>query len=356
MPSSIRSTRALLAAFAALSGFLSFSNAQSVATTPVGAMTYSFPATGVGQTASTYIAIPLNNPSIYSGPVASLTGTTLTFAGTPFTTGQLAQAGSPYFARIATGAQAGRTVLVTANTANSITVDVTDRSSQTTNLDLGGFAVAAGDRIEIIVGDTLASFFGDNTGGNPLTFSGGTFLSNADTVSIYNKGTAKFDTYFYSTTAGYWRLSNVNANANNTVLYPENGVGILRRASRPVVSFTVLGDVPSVKPITKVTTNSSIFSSIRVPAPVTLAQLQLSNWTKSNFVSSADTLSLYNPTTGRFDVYFQRADNNQWRKSGGGTVDQSALVIQPEAIVGFLKRGTVSGATSYLSYPLPYTL
>ncbi|MBC8009882.1 MAG: TIGR02597 family protein [Burkholderiales bacterium] len=350
-----RSTLTLLAAFAALGGFFSFANAQSVATTPVGAMTYSFAATG-GSPVTSYMAVPLNNPSVYSGPVASLSSTTVTFAGTPFSAGQLAQAGSPFFARISTGAQAGRTVLITANTTNSITLDVTDHSSQTTNLDASGFAVAVGDRIEVIVGDTLASFFGDNTSGNPVIFPSTAFLSSSDTLSIYNKATAKFSTYFYSTTLGYWRLSNSTVNANNTVLYPEDAVGILRRANRLATSITVLGEVPAVKPLTKITSASSVFASIRVPAPMTLAQLQLANWTKSNFLSSADTVSIYNSATGRFDVYFQRADNSQWRKSGGGTVDQSSLVIQPDSVVGYLKRGSVSEATSYLSSPLPYTL
>lgn len=355
MPSSIRSTRALLAAFAALSGFLGFSNAQSVATTPVGAMTYSFPATTAVTT--TYISVPLTNPTVYSGPTASSTSTTITFSGTPFTAGALSAAGSPFFARIATGAEAGRMVLITANTANTITVDVSDKSSQTTNLDTASFAVAAGDRVEIVVGDTLASFFGDNTASNPLTFVGAGILANADTISIYNKITAKFETYFFNTTAGYWRSSTVNANANNLVLYPEAAIGITRRASRPLVTLTTLGEVPVVAPATKTLgANGVVYVSTRYPVDRTLGQLTFNNWTKGTILGNSDTISIFNPTTAKFDTYFQRSADSQWRKSTATTVDASSTVIPAGSMIAILRRGTLATPATFVSTPLPYSL
>jgi uncharacterized protein (TIGR02597 family) len=355
MPSSIRSTRALLAALAALGGFLSLSNAQSVATTPVGAMTYSLPATSANT--QSQFSVVLSNPAVYSGAVSAVGTNTITVSGTPFTAGGLAQAGSPYFVKITSGAQAGRSVLVTANTTSQLTVDTSDNSSQVTDLNLSGFAVAAGDKIEVVVGDTLASFFGDNTGGNPLIIVGGTAALSADVVGIFNKVTSKSDVYFFSTTLGYWRSSTSTVNQNNLVLYPESAYSMTRRSGRPASSFTVLGEVPKLAQKIKTTgSTKTIFTTTSFPANTTLGQLNLTNWTKSNSQLTADTIGIFNPVTSKNDVYFQRLDNNQWRKVGDTVTDQSGLVLPAGGAVTILKRAAVSGSTSYITAQLPYSL
>jgi uncharacterized protein (TIGR02597 family) len=349
------SRRLLGAGALALASALVSAQAQSVATTPVGAMTYSFPATTAVTT--TYISIPLTNAAVYTGPVASVTANVITFSGTPFAANGLTGAGNPHFARIATGAQAGRTILITANTTNSITVDTTDNSSQTTALTTSGFAVAANDRIEIIVGDTLASLFGDGTAGNALVFVGGTISGNSDTVAIYNRSTAVFDTYFFSTSSSFWRKSNVSTNANSLVIYPESAIAITRRASRPATSLVLTGDVPAVSVKTKTLgSNSAFYTSTRYPTDVTLGALNLSNWTKANISGQADTIAIYNSSTAKFDTYFQRADNNEWRLSGGPTTNQSGVNIPAGAMIVVLRRGTLSGVSTFTSSAIPYTL
>jgi uncharacterized protein (TIGR02597 family) len=360
MPSHIRSTRALLAALAAVGGFLSLSNAQSVATTPVGAMTYSLPATGTSAVNSQF-AVVLSNPAVFSGAVSAVGTNTITVSGTPFTAGGLAQVGSPYFVKITSGAQAGRSMLVTANTTSQLTVDTTDNTTAATDLTTSGFAVAAGDKIEVVVGDTLASFFGDNSGGNPLILVGGGSAFAADTVGIYNKTTSKFDAYFFSTTLGYWRHSSSTTNANNLVLYPENAYSMTRRASRPASSFTVLGDVPKVSQKIKITPSVSgtktLFTNLSFPANTTFGQLNLTNWTKNNSSFTADTIGIYNSLTAKNDVYFQRSTDSQWRKVGDTTTDQSGVVIPAGTPITVLKRAAVStGPTSYLAAQLPYSL
>jgi uncharacterized protein (TIGR02597 family) len=331
------------------------SNAQTVTTVPVGAMTYTFPATT--QVTTTYISIPLTNPSVYTLPVASLTANTITFSGTPFPAGGLAQTGSPFFARIATGSQAGRTILITANTTSAITVDSTDHSSQTTALDTSGWAVAVGDRIEIIVGDTLADLFGDGSLSKPLLFVGAAIAGQSDTVSIYNRTTAKFDTYYYNTTAGYWRSSTVNANANLTTVYPSNGLVITRRSGRSAVSLVVTGAVPSIPPLIKSTgSNVVVYVTTGYPIDLTLAQLNLVNWTKAIIAGQADTLSVYNTSTSKFDTYFQRSDTSLWQKSGAGSADQSATVLPAGSVVAILRRASITAGASFSYTPLPYSL
>ena len=331
---------------------------QNATTTPVGAMTYSFPATT--SLTSSYISVPLTDSTVYSGAVQSFTSTTLTFSGTPFTAGAFAQAGSPYFVRFQSGVQAGRILLVTANTANTVTLDVTDNSGQTTNQDASGFSVAANDTVQIFPGDTLASFFGTAVDVNgyltTVALKGGSGVLQADTVSIYNRIYARQDAYFFSTTLGYWRSTASTANQNSTILYPNTSFGISRRSGRPALSFTVLGDVPSVTPKIKTPGGSqAVYGSNPYPVDMTLGTLSLTNWTKSNSVLSADTINIYNPTLAKMDTYYQKLDGT-WRKSGDAVTDRSSLSIPAGSFLGFLKRGSVSGATSFLSSPLPYSL
>jgi uncharacterized protein (TIGR02597 family) len=339
-----------------LAAMTASASAQSVTTTPVGAMTYTVPATGASS-ATTLFTAPLLNSPTYSGAITGVTATTVTFAGTPFTSGGLVVAGAPYFARIISGAQAGRTILITANDASTITLDTTDNSSQTTSLLASAFSVAAGDKVQIIAGDTLATFFGDNTSGNPVAVTAGTSVLNADTINIYNKNTGKSDLYFFSTATSAWRASNSAANKNSVILYPENAFGITHVASAGSFTFTVAGQVPSVAPLVKVTgSGSTIQSGTSYPTDLTLAQIVIPNWTKGTNVLNADTISVFNSSTGKFEIYLQRSSDSLWIKSGGGTTDRSATVIPAGSSYRISKLAAVSDATSFVSIPLPYSL
>ena len=330
--------------------------AQTATTTPVGAMTYTLAATT--QVTPTYLSIPLTNSPAYSGVVETVGTNTLSFSGTPFTNGAYAQVGTPYFLRFQSGAQAGRTILVAANSTSTLTVDVTDNSSQATNLNTSGFAVAAGDKFQIFPGDTLSGFFGDNSQANPLLIVGATALLSADTVSIYNKSTAKFDAYYFNTTLGYWRPSaNPVSNKNNVILYPENTIIVSRRAGRAALSFTVTGEVPNVPPLTKVTGNMMpSYASLRYPVDMTLGTLNLTNWTKSNGVLGADVLSIYDSSTAKSVGYYQKLDGT-WRKVGDAVNDQSSVTIPAGVGVVLARRSAaVSLSTSFISNALPYSL
>ncbi len=353
-----RRMKKLLPLFLAAAAVLTHSAfGQTATTTPVGAMTYTLPATS--SLTSNYLSVPLTDSPVFSGAVQSFGATTLTFSGTPFVAGALAQSGAPHFLRFQSGTQAGRTILITANTANTVTVDVTNNSGQATNLDASGFSVAANDAVQIFQGDTLASFFGSSVDANGyltgVGLKGAAGVLSADTVSIYNRIYAKHDAYFFSTALGYWRSSTSTVNQNGVILYPDTSFGITRRASRPALSFTVLGDVPVVAPKIKTAgNNQAVYGANPFPVDMTLGTLNLSNWTKANSVLSADTLNIYNSTLAKMDTYFQKLDGT-WRKSGDANTDKSSFVIPAGSLVGFLKRGTVSGASSFLSSPLPYT-
>jgi hypothetical protein len=397
------------------------------------------PATGVGQNSTSYFSLPLTSDPSYTGFVAAVTAdnkgsySIISVAvdannPAPWTAGSLATAAAPYFVKILSGQEIGRIMKVTANTTSSLTLDVTDNSSQTVGLTTSGFsvtpgAVGVGDTFEIFSADTLGSVFGENTtqaatwtgttmtvtlsAANPaimvgatvtgtgiatgttvtaisgtsltlsaatttsesgvtLTFSGlllngSSSLFTADTVSIYNPALFRWQTYFFNTASGvgYWELSGTTTNANNTILYPYGALTITRRPNEAATAIAVTGRVAEVPIITKTTGNNAIvYGSTDYPADLTLSQLQLgANWNKGSSVFTADTISIWDAALLRFDTYYQLSDST-WRKSGNSSTDQSSFVIPTGSAIGLLKRGTVSGAASFLPTvsTLPYSL
>lgn len=355
MPTRFRPALLGLMAITQLATFPLTAAGESSTTVPVGVMRYTFPATT--QVTTTYISMPLTNAAVYSARVTAVGANTITFAGAPFTAGELALPGSPFFAKIASGAQVGRTIRVTANTANVLTLDTTDNSSQTVALNAAGWAMAEGDRVEVIVGDTLASFFGDGSEDNPLKLVGSTSSLTSDNVGFYNKSTGKIESYYFNTTLGHWRSTTNALNRNDSVLFPEAAINITRRGGRPAISLSVIGSVPEGEPLTKVTGGTTtVFTGSRYPVDVTLGQLSFSNWNKGLSPLNSDSISLYNPTTGRFDAYYQRSDNNQWIRVGGGSVDRSNQIIPAGSGMNITKRGIVSAESSMLSTNMPYSL
>jgi len=322
------------------------------------------PATGPGVNSTSYLSAPLSNDPVYTGVVSAVTANTITVADSPapWTANQFATAGSPFFVKFlvpnpaVAGAnlEAGRTIFVTANTTNTLTLDTTDNSSQTVALTTTGFNVQVGDSFEVFPGNTLTSLFGDTT--QNLVLNGGTSILQADTVSLYNAALLRFQSYYFNTTAGYWELSGSSANANNTIVYPYVGFELTRRANEAALSLVVTGRVAEVSRLIKTPGSGSvIYDSTGYPVDLTLSELQLGpNWVEGSSVLSADTLSVWDASLLRFDTYFETTSNT-WLKSGGGATDQSSVVIPAGTTVVFLKRAAVSGATSYLQPALPYS-
>jgi hypothetical protein len=213
----------------------------------------------------------------------------------------------------------------------------------------------AGDRFEVAPNNTIASIFGDNAP-KPLALVGGAIEAQADQVSLYNPRTFTWEYYYFDTGANQWVKSGFTGDAGKTLIQPDEAVVIVRRANRSAVDLTVLGNVPTIAPLTKVEGNNKPkFVSSRYPVPVTLSQLNFgASWARANSAVKGDTLSLWNDAGQRWEAYYQRLDGT-WRKSGD-SVDQSALTILPGTVIGIVKRGDVAGATSFLSSPVPYSL
>jgi uncharacterized protein (TIGR02597 family) len=338
------------------------SASTSVATTGYGYKTLNLSATGL-QSVTSYVSIPLTNPPTYSSGVATVSGSaTLTVAGTPWTSGQFAAAGSPYFLKFTTGLQAGRSLLITANTGNSLTVDITDQSSQSTGLDAAGFAVQPNDSFEIVAGETLSSFLGDGSANNPVLLKKAANAFTAETVSIYQPTLSRSLSYYFNSNTNVWTCSTVAGSQNNLTLYPGTVLCITRKSGDAALGILNTGNLPDVAPLTKtVGSSGNIFASTRYPVDMTLANLSFTGWVKGTSAFNTDAIAVWDQPTARFYSYYQLPDTvvngtvvpGQWRRSGDTVSDYSSFLLPGGTGFQITKRASVSGASSYLLLPLP---
>lgn len=319
---------------------------------------------------TSYLSLPLTREATYTGAVASVTANTISVddAPAPFTT-SLATAAAPYFVKFLSGSEAGRVLLVDANTTNTLTLDTTDHTTgSAVALTATGFSVETGDTFEIFPGDTLASVFGTGVAGSPLVLTGGTTLTVADEVALYTTVGAAAKVYFFNTVSGFWEASGtaVNAlgqaaaasklNANDTIIYPYSAFAVTRRANHPDTSLVLLGRITPVNASTKTVSRAGVYTSSHYASDIMLSQLKFgSNWEKGNTATTADTLSVWNSTTHAFDIYYQKPDST-WRKYGDNTTDQSSFTIPAGAVTTIHKLAVVTGAQAFLVSAMPYTL
>jgi len=296
---------------------------------------------------TTYTGHPLDIPGIYHGPIASVSGGTITMTSSPFTAGAFAQANSPYWLRVMTGAQAGRHALITANTANSITVDLTDGTSSPVALDANGWAMAVGDIIEIAPADTLASLFGG-------LLTGGASILSADTVSLWD-GT-RWVAFYYSTTQNTWlgQLTGTTSQSNR-VVRPDEAWAITRRSGRPALSVLQFGAVPVHPQLLRHPGGGSRMTSLRFPVPQPLSSFAFTGgpgiWLAADDESTADTIGRWTGTAWR--TYWELTDGT-WLQHGDTTsADQSMLMVQPGEALNVFRRNAASGPASFLSQPVP---
>lgn len=338
---------ALLTALAMLSLTAGNSSAQPTATVPVACMTYP-----VTSGARSSFGVPLFDLPIRTGFASTVTSNTIGVTDVNWTPNQFAAAGTAYFAAIRTGPQAGRTLLVVGNTANTLTLDVED-----TPLDASGFALSAGtDSIELFQGDTLGSLFGTSANASGILASGvkgGTTTQNADNIQLYEG--SGFVTYFFNTTVGAWvRNGGGTTNRNGLILYPDDGMLITRRG--PTGSLTFSGRVPSTRLLTKFSGGTTSVTAIRFPADTTLGGLNFGapgTWVTGSSASVADTVSVWSGSS--WIVYYKNL-SNQWVRSNGNGGNQGGLVIRSGTSIRVVKRGSATGSAAYFSQALPYGL
>lgn len=186
----------------------------------------------------TRISIPLERQAAYIGPVQGASSNVITVQGSPgwsvdefkFTESSQEET---YYVLFLSGNNAGRNYNVTANSANSLTVDVGTDSLST---------VASGDRIKVLPHWTLKSAFPDGAGvdASPNGFVRQSELLVQDNATA-GINLASVDTFYYSAT---WKgISDLNADAGEEILPPHKPLVI--RNKDTATSAVFVGVVPS---------------------------------------------------------------------------------------------------------------
>jgi uncharacterized protein (TIGR02597 family) len=323
-------------------------NAQTTATTdPVGFTTVTVRGKTTDARAFTTVVLPMERPDAFvgacTGAIFTLDAgrTVITFPSNIFTANQFTGTGNQHYLRLSNGDNAGEFSTIVGNTENSLTL-ADDLNS----------VLATSSTFAITPYWTLSTAL-PNGGG----LQGGTSATAADTVTIYNAnfvGTA----YFYNTSNNSWRVGLTAA--NNVLIPPGSGLGIERK--QPTAASIVLaGSVPLGASAVDVNGSNSgtatrytLVGSAYPLASKRLADIGLYTGNASTGVAggtsatAADTVTIYNPSTGVGTAYFYNTSNNSWRV--GLTLADNVTIPEGSAVLITRKNGR-SPFTWYIPQP-----
>jgi uncharacterized protein (TIGR02597 family) len=336
----------ILALIGTLSLTLSFDRAQAVTgiTSPVG-----FVSLTTLSNSDTIFSTPLAQPAVYQGSVSTLSSTTVTAGGTPgwTTNGFVYVAGTQsntYYLRFLTGAQAGSYYTVTANTANTLTLNLA-----------GGLLTGAapGDQFAVIPYWTLGTVFPASAAGT--AFKASTLFIRNTQIFFPNQTSeginfAAAAIYYYTNSAWQQAGSPSGTSANDTVLPPDSYVTI-RNPAGFTGSITVMGEVvttPQSTPLNSyATTAQDNAVAITYPVNLTLNNLGLAAAfvPSSIFVTNDQLLTYDNTVTGinksASAIYYYM--NGAWRESGqNSSTDFGTNPIQIGS--GFIVRKAINSS------------
>lgn len=314
--------------------------AASVATVPVGYFTVNIAGGTEAVPATTRFSVPLvDTPQAQGasgGPLSGLTSTSMTVADADWIDGALSTVQYPYAVRILSGARAGLTLKITANTTDTLTV---------AGVDLVALGVLAGDRVQLIPVDTLSTLFGAST------LTGATSAAAADVVYL---GANLLFGYYYNTTLGRWvSVSGPTIDRGNLAIMPDQVIHVVKKSA--AVSLTFTGRVPEAAFVTQVANTGNTYTHSGFPADTTLAGLALQNrvsgWVTAEAAGAADQVWL--PLGGTWISYYH--NGVQWQSATGPKINRDSVPVAAGTPILIAKQGITAGSAHFLN-PLPYTL
>jgi uncharacterized protein (TIGR02597 family) len=316
----------------------SYASAQEARSRPVGYLTQTILP---GQTRS--FSIPFDaDVSSLSSTVGKLTAVGMNYlesSAATWTPGAFTAPESPYFVRITSGAQAGRTfrIVTPANTATRLYIADDGLGLQSLALATG----ADGARFEILPADTLSTFFG--TGGD-LVLHGAASAAEADLVQVW--GGAAWLNFYYNTTWNRWARDTdtiSDPSRNHFLLRPDRGVMITRRGATPL-ELLVAGRVLNTpqRAFHSRSDNALTFLATMQARDVTLGELALQspdralNWRGSTDAAQADLVIVWSGSTW-FSFYYHTG-NARWQRVGDPS-DRNSYLIKAGTPVFVQRRG-----------------
>ena len=345
---SMNITRFSLAAVFASSVLLTGANGQTTATTdPVGFTTVNVRGKTTTAKAFTAAVLPMERADAYTGActgaVFSLDAgrTKITFPSNVFTANQFTGTGNQHYFRLSNGSNAGEFSTIVANTENSVTL-----------ADDLNVVLATTSTFSVTPYWTLSTALPAGGG-----LQGGTTPTAADTVTIYN---ANFvgTVYYYNSTAAQWKTG--ISNSDNVIIPPGSGLGIERKQSAPV-ALVLAGSVPLGTSAVDINgsvsgsaTRNTMVGSAYPLASRRLADIGLYTGNAATGVqgattpTAADTVTIYNPTTGVGTVYYYNTTAGVWRT---GLTDASNITIPEGAAVLVARKNGRAPFTWYIPQP-----
>jgi uncharacterized protein (TIGR02597 family) len=305
-------------------------SATEVVSAPVGFLQLTFPAS----TAST-LSLPLQKNPVAVGPITSVGTTTLSSANASWISGQFSAASNPYFVKIVSGAAAGRYFLITANTANQLTVEPRGTALSAT--------IVAGDRYQIIPARTLGLLFGTST----VPFLTNTDPTLADNIKLWS-GSA-WEIYYHNGTS--WLRKGNTAIKNDVVIYPDEGIVVVRRGTTPL-TLAFAGEASVIAERTEVIGPATTFAANRYPVNTTLSNLgllNLPNWLSGATASDADRVQIRQG--GSWITYWYTG--TQWKRGGTSAVQDNTSIAAGAGYL-ILRRSSSTGLNDFASQPLTY--
>ena len=343
-------TRFSLAALLASSALLTGANGQTTATTePVGFTTVNVRAKTTPAKALTMAVLPMERSSAFIGACTGASfqvvsnRSVITFSSDLFTANQFTGTGNQHYFRLTNGGNAGEFSTIVSNTANSITL-ADDLSA----------VLLTSSSFDVTPYWTLGTALPNGAG-----LQGGTSAAGAttDNLIIYN---ASFvgTTYFYNTTNNRWQAG--PADASNTLIPPGTGFAVERKQNS-AVAMVIPGSVPLGTSSVDINGSSSgtatrntLVGSAYPLASRRLADIGLYTGNSATGVfagtsaSSADTVGIFNPTTGVQTTYFYSSTNNRWQT---GPSDASNITIPEGAAVLIARKNGRAPFTWYIPQP-----
>jgi len=277
------------------------------------------------------------------GRLTAVGSTYLESSAAAWTPGAFSTTDAPYFIRLTSGPQSGRTfrIVTPGNTATRVYIADDGLGLASLNLETG----TTGTRFEIIPGDTLASFFGTATPVNTLVLQGAAEPLHADLVQVW--GGAAWLNFYYNTAWQRWARDTdliSDPSRNGFLLRSDRGVMLTRRAPTPL-DLAVLGRVLNTPQRTfhTRTDNALTFLATMQVADITLGALALQsptrslNWQGAADSASADILLVWSGATW-FSFHFNSAAGH-WQLVGE-TQNRDTFVLKAGTPVFVQRRGT----------------
>ena len=300
-------------------------------------------ATSSSPNASSFIALNVHRPAAFKGQVGtkSLSGqqSVITLSSSAFTNNQLT--GQKHYLRVTSGANTGLVSEITANSTDTITV--------ADNLD--AVLVNNTTQFEVRPFWTLDTAFPSGAG-----LQGNTSATSADNLTVFDPTTGVANTYFYNSSLSKWRKG--FADSGSDIIPPGSGIMITRKVINPVtiritgevITSAVLADIPGAS-----SQKQALVANPYPAASLTLANSGLYTGNSATGVvggtsgSSADTVTIFNPTNGVATSYYYNTSGNQWRT---GLTDASNVVIPEGAAVLITRRANRSAFEWYIPSPI----